>query len=38
MKYELPNDLNNKQYNIEIYAIDSFNNISEPKTGVISLN
>ena len=38
MKYELPNDLNNKQYNIEIYAIDSFNNISEHKTGVISLN
>ena len=38
MKFELPKDLNISQYNIEIYAIDSFNNISEPKTGVISLN
>ena len=38
MKYELPKDLNSNQYNIEIYAFDSFNNISEPKTGVISLN
>jgi hypothetical protein len=38
MKFELPKGLNNNQYNIEIYAIDSFNNISEPKTGIISLN
>jgi hypothetical protein len=38
MKFKLPNDLNSNQYNIEIYAIDSFNNISEPKTGIISLN
>ena len=38
MKYELTKDLNSNQYNIEIYAFDSFNNISEPKTGVISLN
>ena len=38
MKFKLPNGLNSNQYNIEIYAIDSFNNISEPKTGIISLN
>jgi hypothetical protein len=38
MKFELPKGLNSNQYNIEIYAIDSFNNISEPKTGIISLN
>ena len=38
MKFKLPNGLNSNQYNIEIFAIDSFNNISEPKTGIISLN
>ena len=37
MRFKLPNGLNNSQYNIEIYAIDSFNNTSEPKTGLISL-
>ena len=37
MRFKLPNGVNNSQYNIEIYAIDSFNNTSEPKTGLISL-
>ena len=37
IKYELPKDLGSNQYNVEIYAIDSFDNISEPKIGVIDI-
>ena len=35
LKFELPNNLKNGKYNVQIYAIDSFDNISEPKKGVI---
>ena len=38
VKFELPNNLENGKYNVEIYAIDSFDNISEPKIGTIDLN
>ena len=37
VKFELPNNLNKGKYNVEIFAIDSFDNISEPKIGVIEL-
>ena len=35
IKFELPNNLKNGKYNVQIYAIDSFDNISEPKKGVV---
>ena len=37
IKFELRNVLVSSQYNVEIYAIDSFDNISEPKFGVINI-
>ena len=37
IKLEIPKTLNKGKYNIEIYAIDSFDNISKPKLGVIDL-
>ena len=37
LKFELPTDLNGNQYDVEIYAVDSFNNISNPKKGVIEI-
>ena len=36
MKFKLPN-INPGMYNIEIYAIDSFDNISQPLKSEISL-
>ena len=36
MRFKLPN-INPDIYNIEIYAIDSFDNISQPLKGKISL-
>ena len=35
VKFELPNNLKNGKYNVQIYAIDTFDNISEPKNGEI---
>ena len=35
--FELPKDFISDQYNVEIYAIDSFDNISEPKVGIINI-
>ena len=35
VKFELPNNLDIGKYNVEIFAIDSFDNISEPKNGEI---
>ena len=37
LKFELPNDLNRGKYNIDIYAIDTFDNISKPKKGIINI-
>ena len=38
VKFELPKNLENGKYNVEIYAIDSFNNISKPKLGIIDID
>ena len=38
LKFEIPSILANGKYNVEIYAIDSFNNTSKPKMGIIDLN
>ena len=37
MRYELPNEIINGKYNVEIYAFDSFNNASEPLIGDIDI-
>ena len=37
IKFELPHELGTGKYDVEIYAIDSFNNTSLPKKGTISL-
>ena len=37
IKFELPITLKKGKYNVEIYAIDSFDNISKPKIGIIDL-
>ena len=37
IKFELPNDLSSNKYDVEIYAIDSFDNISDPKKGIIEI-
>ena len=37
MRYELPNEIINGKYNVEIFAIDSFNNTSEPLIGDIDI-
>lgn len=37
LKFELPNDINRGKYNIDIYAIDTFDNISKPKQGIINI-
>ena len=37
IKFELPHELGTGKYDVEIYAIDSFNNTSFPKKGTISL-
>ena len=37
IKYKLPDNLISGKYNVEIYAIDSFNNISEPLIGIIDI-
>ena len=37
LKFELPQNLSKGQYDVEIFAIDSFDNISEPKKGIIVL-
>lgn len=37
MKYKLPNDVRPGTYYIEIYALDSFDNISEPIKGKITI-
>ena len=37
MRYELPNEIINGKYNVEIFAIDSFNNASEPLIGDIDI-
>ena len=37
LKFELPNDMNRGKYNIDIYAIDTFDNISKPKQGIINI-
>ena len=35
--YKLPKDLSKGKYSVEIYAIDSFDNISEPLIGVVNI-
>lgn len=35
LKFEIPNNINRGKYNIDIYAIDTFGNISKPKKGII---
>ena len=37
LKFEIPNDINRGKYNIHIYAIDTFDNISKPKKGIINI-
>ena len=37
IKFELPNDLSSNKYDVEIYAIDSFDNIRDPKKGIIEI-
>ena len=37
LKFEIPKTLNKGKYNVEIYAFDSFDNISKPKIGLIDL-
>lgn len=37
MKFKLPNDVRPETYYIEIYALDSFDNISEPIKGKITI-
>ena len=37
LKFELPQDINEGKYEVHIYAIDSFENISEPKKGIINI-
>jgi hypothetical protein len=37
MKFKLPNDVLPGTYYIEIYALDSFDNISEPIKGKITI-
>ena len=37
LKFELPRDINKGKYNIYIYAMDSFDNISDPKKGIINI-
>ena len=37
IRYELPHNISSGVYNVEIYAIDSFNNTSLPKKGIIHL-
>ena len=37
LKYELPNDIKSGKYDVEIYAYDSFDNVSKPKIGVIDI-
>ena len=37
IKYKLPDYLISGKYNVEIYAFDSFNNISEPLIGIIDI-
>ena len=37
LKFELPKDINEDKYNIYIYAMDSFDNISDPIKGIINI-
>ena len=37
LKFEIPNDIKRGKYNIEIYAIDTFGNISRPKKETIKI-
>ena len=37
IKYKLPKDLTKGKYSVEIYAIDSFDNISKPLIGVVNI-
>ena len=37
IKFKLPNNINKGKYDVEIFAIDTFDNISEPKKGVIDI-
>lgn len=37
LKFEIPNDIKRGKYNIEIYAIDTFGNISKPKKEIIKI-
>ena len=37
LKFELSDNISRGKYDVKIYAIDSFDNISEPKIGVIQI-
>ena len=37
IEFKLPNKIPSGKYDVEIYAIDSFNNMSEPKIGIINI-
>ena len=37
LKFELSNEIFRGKYDVEIYAIDSFENISKPKIGIINI-